>query len=71
MGIVGTEGVYWDGKQLFYCQTCGLQLPKFFAHDSTHNIVPLEWVKSCGNCNRTIDNEWSYCAWCGQKFGDW
>lgn len=65
------DTVYWNDEQLFFCRTCKNQLPKNFLHDSTHDIVPLEWVRFCGNCNEVIENNWSYCAWCGQRFGDW
>lgn len=57
--------------QLYYCRTCKHQLPLNFEHNASHDIVPLEWVKFCGECGREIENDWSYCAYCGEHFSDW
>ena len=71
MIITKDNSNYWNGEDLFFCKTCGVQLPKYFNHPAEHNIIPLEWVRFCGNCNEVIEDDWSYCAFCGQKFGDW
>lgn len=69
--ITSNRGNFWDGEELFYCKTCKNQLPKNFLHNSEHEIVSMDFLKFCGNCNEIIESDWSYCAWCGQKFGDW
>ena len=56
----------------YYCRTCRafISEAKVISH-ARHDTVPAEWVKTCGSCNGVIENDWHYCAWCGQKFGDW
>lgn len=27
--------------------------------------------KTCGNCGKSVEDDWSYCAWCGRSLSDW
>jgi len=57
----------------YYCRTCqgfvedSESVPEHFLHDVTLSM----WLKFCGECNKVIEDKWSYCAWCGRKLGDW
>lgn len=56
---------------LWFCKTCDKDITGELTHDSSHNIIPLEWVIFCGECGKTIEREWSYCPYCGEHFTDW
>lgn len=58
-------------NDLYFCKDCKVQLPLKFNHDASHNIVPLEWIIFCENCNSMTEKNYNYCPNCGQHFSDW
>ena len=57
----------------YYCKNCDAYLSSVQVAEghTHHNVIPKEWVVTCGSCFKVIEREWSFCAWCGQKFSDW
>ena len=62
-----------EDRSDYYCRTCW----EFVKNSDTpeahknHDVTLSSWVKFCGQCNRVIEDNWSHCAWCGRKLGDW
>lgn len=49
------------------CRTCAAELPQVEGVRFCPSCGADQTVPTCGECGREMDDEWSYCAFCGAR----
>lgn len=50
-----------------HCRTCAAELPQVEGVRFCPSCGADQTVPTCGECGREVEDEWSYCAFCGAR----